>query len=144
MVILGFSTFDIPKNVPGLITFDGFSFSLGASPGTFCKRCKTNFGIRPSTLHHRVSKSKSLRQVPSYIHASSRKRQPHKFSVGKCTSSYTTSVSPEIKLTSTTSKSESELSSVVRVLLIISNFRGCRLFLLVTNDDSMLLLVDDS
>ena len=34
VVILGFSTFDIPKNEPGLIAFDGFSFILGASPGT--------------------------------------------------------------------------------------------------------------
>ena len=65
------------------------------------------YGISPSTLHHRVWKSKSSRQVPRYKHASCGKRQPHKFSVGKCTSSYTTSVSHEIKLTSTTSNSTS-------------------------------------
>ena len=34
------------------------------------------YGISPSTLHHRVSKSKSSR------HTSGRKRQPCKFSVG--------------------------------------------------------------
>ena len=65
------------------------------------------YGISPLTLHHRVLKSKSSRQVPGYKHASGGKRQPHKFSVGKCTSSYATSVSPEIKLTSTTSNSTS-------------------------------------
>ena len=59
------------------------------------------YGISPSTLHHRVSKSKSSRQVPGYKHASGGKRQPRKFSVGKCTSSYATSVSCEIKLRST-------------------------------------------
>ena len=57
------------------------------------------YGISTSTLYHRVSKSKSSRQVPGYKHASGGKRRPHKFSVGKCTSSYATSVSPEIKLT---------------------------------------------
>ena len=65
------------------------------------------YGISPSTLHHRVSKSKSSRQVPRYKHASGRKRQPCKLSVGKCTSSYATSVSCKIKLTSTTLNSTS-------------------------------------
>ena len=65
------------------------------------------YGISPLTLHHRVSKSKSSRQVPRYKHASGGKRQPCKFSVGKCTSSYATSVSRKIKLTSTTSNSTS-------------------------------------
>ena len=65
------------------------------------------YGISPSTLHHRVLKNKSSRQVPGYKHASAGKRQLRKFSVGKCTSSYATSVSHKIKLTSATSNSTS-------------------------------------
>ena len=57
------------------------------------------YGISPLTLHHRVLKSKSSRQVPGYKYASGRKRWPRKFSVGKYTSSYAKSVSPKIKLT---------------------------------------------
>ena len=101
------------------------------------------YGISPLTLHHRVSKSKSSPQVLGYKHASSRKRCPHKFTIGKCTSSYITTVSPKIKLTLTTSKSKSDVISVVTVLVIVSSFLGCGFFLLVTNDDSLLLL-DDS
>ena len=91
-----------------------------------------------------VSESKSSRQLPGYRQASSGKRCQHKFTVGKCTSSYSVNVSPKIKLTFTTSKSESDIFSIMRVLDVVLSFLGFGFFLLGTDDDDSLLLLDDS
>ena len=68
------------------------------------------YGISPLTLHHCVSKLKSSHQVRGWRHASSGKRQPQKFTVGKCTSSFlSTALSHEIGLTGMTFKLSNQL-----------------------------------
>ena len=68
------------------------------------------YGISPSTLHHCVSKLKSSCQVRGWRHASSGKRQPWKFTVGKCTSSFlSTALSHKIRLTGMTFKLSNQL-----------------------------------
>ena len=67
------------------------------------------YGISPSTLHHHVSKSKSLCQVRGLRHASGGKRQSQKFTVGKCTSFLSTALSHKIELTGTTFKLSNQL-----------------------------------
>ena len=68
------------------------------------------YSISPLTLHHLVSKLKPSHQVRGWRHASGGKRQPWKFTVGKCTSSFlSTALSHKIGLTGMTFKLSNQL-----------------------------------